>query len=130
MYDINQVTLIGRLTRDPEMKVTQAGKNYVKFGLAVGEGKDKVSFFNVTAWDKTADSVGQYMKKGSQICVQGKLKQDRWQDKEGQAKTAVSINAFTVQFLGGKSDSQAQPPSQTGQVTGSLDMVTGQEVPF
>ena len=102
-YDINTVTLCGRLTKDPEVSRTKNGTSLAKFSLAVGEGKDETSFFDVTAWKTTAESVGKYCFKGSQVVINGKLKQDRW-EKEGQNRSKVIINAFQVQFVGAKSE--------------------------
>jgi len=115
-YDINNITIIGRLVRDPESTYTKSNKHYCRFSIAVNEGKDQVSFFDVTAWEKTADSISQYMKKGSQIAISGKLRQDRWQDQHGQPKSRISINANSVQFLGGNPQTQQNPSQQmTGQ---------------
>jgi single-strand DNA-binding protein len=111
-YDTNSLTIIGRLTKDPEGGVTQSNKQYAKFSIAVNAGENNVNFFNCTAWDKTAQNIIQYVKKGTQIAISGSLKQDRWQDQQGNNKTAVSINAFSVQFL---SKPQGQQQQQTGQ---------------
>jgi len=105
-FDINTVLVVGRLTRDPELKT--AGENQIcKFSIASNNGKEDkdVSYFDVTAWNKTAENINQYLKKGSQVLISGQLKQGRWTDKNGDKKSKVEINARQVQFLGAKSDS-------------------------
>ena len=104
--DVNRVSLIGRLTRDPEMSYTKTNTAVAKFAIANnGMKQDDVSFFNITVWDKLATVCSQYIKKGSQVYISGSLKQDRYTDKEGNNKYSISITAYEVQFLGGKSTS-------------------------
>ncbi len=105
--DINSVTLIGRLTRDAELKYTSGGLAIARFSIAVnrrkknGDGwEDEASFFDITLFGKSAESVNQYLTKGKQIAIKGELHQDRW-DQEGQARSKVGIIAETVQLLGG-----------------------------
>ena len=106
-YDTNCVVIIGRLTRDPEQRMA-GDKNICNFSVACGDGKDKTNFFDITAWDKTAMFVGQYLKKGSQVAISGKLKHDTWTDKtSGQNRSKISITALNVQSVGGKSDRPA-----------------------
>ena len=98
-YDINSVVMVGRLVRDPEIKTIGNDKTICQFSIASGDGKekdgqDKTNFIDVTAWDKTAQFVGNYIRKGSQVVIKGKLKQDRWQDKkDGGNRSKISINA-------------------------------------
>lgn len=99
---INQVILMGRLTRDPESRVTPTGKNIASFSIAVDRfgADDQADFFNITAWEKLADLVTQYLHKGSRVLVQGRLRQDSWDDKEsGQKRSRVEVTAFDVTFL-------------------------------
>ena len=102
--DLNQWNGIGRLTRDPEFKQTQTGTSICKFGIAVGrkyKDQEEVSFFNVTAFGRLGEIVNQYARKGKQVAVSGRLKQDRWQTTEGTNRDAVHIIAENVQLLGG-----------------------------
>ena len=123
-YDINMVTVCGRLTRDPEVSNTKNGTALCKFSVAVGEGKDETSFFDVTAWKTTAESIGKYCNKGSQVIVSGKIKQDRWQDKDGQNRSKVGINAFQVQFVGAKPE-RTNTPQSLPDPFGGADILTG-----
>lgn len=110
-YDTNNVTLIGRLTRDPELKYTAVGTAVCTFGLAVGDmpkdGQDTVSFFDVTCFGKIAESVSNHQKKGGQVCVTGKLRQDRWTNNKGENRSKIHVIAGCVQFL-------ARPKDDTG----------------
>ena len=107
---INQVILMGRLTRDPEMRTTPSGKNVTSFSLAVDrQGQDDTAdFFDVTAWEKTGELVNQYLSKGRRCLVQGRLRQDSWEDKEtGKRRSRVEVVAFDVTFLDGPNDGQS-----------------------
>ena len=103
---INQVILMGRLTRDPEQRTTTTGKTIVSFSIAVDRGgqDDQADFFNVTAWEKLGELVMQYLSKGRRVLVQGRLRQDSWDDKEsGQKRSRVEVTATDVTFLDGPS---------------------------
>lgn len=109
---INQVILLGRLTRDPEARTTSTGKTVVSFSLAVDRqgSDDQADFFDITAWEKLGDLVTQYLSKGRRVLVQGRLRQDSWDDKEtGKKRTRVEVTATDVTFLDGPSgDGQSQ----------------------
>jgi single-strand DNA-binding protein len=111
---INQVILMGRLTRDPEMRTTTTGKSIASFSIAVdrgGEG-DQTDFFDVTAWEKLGELVNQYLSKGRRCLVQGRLRQDSWDDKDtGKKRSKVEVVATDVTFLDGPNDSQGQGSS-------------------
>jgi single-strand DNA-binding protein len=109
MASFNKVILVGNLTRDPELRYTPKGTAIAKVGLAVnrvwtneaGEKKEEVTFVDVDVFGRTAENVGQYMRKGRPILIEGRLKLDQWDDKQtGQKKSKLSVVAETVQFLG------------------------------
>ena len=77
---INQVILMGRLTRDPEQRTTSTGKTIASFSIAVDRAgqDDSADFFDVTAWEKLGELVVQYLAKGRRVLVQGRLRQDTW----------------------------------------------------
>lgn len=120
---INQVILMGRLTRDPEMRTTTTGKTIASFSIAVDRGgqDDQADFFDVTAWEKLGELVNQYLSKGRRCLVQGRLRQDSWDDKEtGKKRSRVEVVATDVTFLDGPSgdsngagNSSASAPSQS-----------------
>lgn len=104
---INQVILMGRLTRDPEQRTTAGGKTIASFSIAVDRGgdSDAADFFEITAWEKLGELVVQYLAKGRRVLVQGRLRQDSWDDKEtGKKRSRVEVTATDVTFLDGPSD--------------------------
>lgn len=107
MRDINVVLLVGRLTRDSELKYTKSGMPIARFSIAVNRSRkqddqwvDETSFFEVDYWGKGAEAVNRYLTKGKQVGVEGELRQDRW-EQDGQQRNKVIINATNVQLLGG-----------------------------
>ncbi len=103
---INQVILLGRLTRDPEQRTTTTGKTIASFSLAVDRvgQDDQADFFDVTAWEKLGELAVQYLSKGRRVLVQGRLRQDSWDDKEtGKKRSRIEITATDITFLDGPS---------------------------
>ncbi len=105
--DINVVTLVGRLTRDSELKYTNGGTAVCKFSLAVNRKKrsdnnytDEVSYFDIVLWGKQGEALQQYLGKGKQVAVSGELRQNRW-EQDGQNRSKVEIIANNLQLLGG-----------------------------
>jgi single-strand DNA-binding protein len=113
MATLNEVRLIGNLTKDPDSRAA-GSHTIVSFSIAVnrkskgadGQATEEVSFFDCDAWNKTGDLVMQYCKKGRQVLVLGRLKQERW-EKDGQKRSKVKIIADNVQFLGAKPEGEA-----------------------
>ncbi|MGE5862391.1 MAG: single-stranded DNA-binding protein [Nitrososphaerales archaeon] len=108
MSDINSTIIVGRLTRDIELKYTTRGTAIGKMGIAVNESvkknevwENEVSFFNITIIGKMAESLRPYLLKGTQIGIQGKLKQNRW-EQNGQTKSSIDIIATSIQLLSSK----------------------------
>lgn len=104
--DINRVTLIGRLTKDVELRQTKSEISVASFSIANnksysnnGEKKEEVSYFNCTAWGKAGEIINQYMKKGDRIGIDGRLKQNSWQDKEGNKRYDIEVVVDNFQFL-------------------------------
>ena len=98
----NHVTLVGRLGRDPETKFTASGKAVANFSIATDEGfgdKKKTTWHNIVCWEKTAEAVQKYVKKGSLVLVDGRIQVREWEDKAGGKKKAFEIVANRVQFL-------------------------------
>jgi single-strand DNA-binding protein len=105
--DINRVVLVGRLTRDAELKYTAGGQAVCKFSVAINRRKkngeqwvDEANFFDVVVWGRQAESVNQYLVKGKQVGIDGELRQDRW-EQDGQNRSKVEVVAGNVQLLGG-----------------------------
>jgi len=124
MTDINQVVLVGRLTRDvgadeKSFAYLPSGQARANVSIAVNRSRkngdqwvDEVNYFDITIWGKQAENLKPYLLKGKQIAVEGYLKQDRW-EKDGQKFSRVTITANNVQLLGGKSDNGQQTGGDT-----------------
>ena len=98
---MNQVQLIGNLTKDVECKAVSTGDLVARFSLAVNRGKDHVDFINCEAWGKLADNINQFCKKGSKIAVTGAIRVDSY-EKDGEKRTYYKVNCLSVEFLSKK----------------------------
>jgi len=122
MASYNKVLLMGNLTRDPELRYTQGGAALVKFGLAVnrkykgksGEMVEETCFVDVEGWGASAETFNQYMRKGRGVFVEGRLKLDSWQDKEGQKRSRLVVVMEGFQFLGGGGGPGGRGPDEGG----------------
>ena len=105
--DINRVTLVGRLTRDPELRTLPSGSNVLQLGLAVngrqrddaGNWTDKPNFFDVKVFGNQAEMLAQHLAKGRRIGVDGRLDWSSWEAQDGSKRSKVEVIANTVQFL-------------------------------
>lgn len=120
MASFNKVILVGNLTRDPELRYTPKGVAIAKIGLAVnrvwtsesGEKKEETTFVDVDIFGRTAENVAQYMRKGSPILIDGRLRFDQWDDKQtGQKRSKLGVVAETVQFLGSPRSGEGPAPA-------------------
>ena len=125
MANVNRVILIGNLTRDPQLKYLPSQTAVVDFGMAMnrkfkganGEDREDVVFVDVSAFGKQAEVINQYCQKGKQLYIEGRLKLDQWEDKQGGGKrTKLSVVVENFQFLGGRDGVGAGggPPRQSG----------------
>ncbi len=119
----NRVILVGRLTRDPELRYLPSGTAVATFGIATSrswtdkntnEKKEEVMFIDVTSFARSAEIVNQYLKKGNKVLVEGKLILDRWTDQNGQNRSKHSVRADTVQFMESKAQAQESASSYSG----------------
>jgi len=110
MASFNKVILLGNLTRDPELRYTPKGMAVARLGMAVnrsyksesGETREEVTFIDIDAWGKQAELISQYLRKGSPLFMEGRLKLDQWDDKQsGQKVTKLRVVMETFQFVGG-----------------------------
>lgn len=145
--DLNHCSFIGRLGRDPETKYLPNGDAVTNFSIAVGESwkdkdsgekKETVEWVRCTAWRKLGEICGEYLKKGGQVFVSGKMKTREWTDKEGVKRYTTEIIVDRMQMLGGKKDGEAaveQPaqetkrPAPTKQAKGAFDDMDS-DIPF
>jgi single-strand DNA-binding protein len=110
MANVNKVLLLGRLTRDPELRYTPNGTAVCDLGIAVnrkwkgpdGSWKEDTCFIDVTVWQKQAEFCAEYLKKGREVFIEGRLTLDQWQSPEGQKRSKLKVIAQSVQFLGAR----------------------------
>ena len=124
MADIANITIVGRLTRNPETTET-SNSSVTKFSLAVNGWKDdEVSYIDCDAWGKVGEVVQQYCEKGKQVAVAGTLRIEKWEDKEGNKRSKPVVNVRDVTLLGSKDDAKATAPKQ------EKVEVTKDDIPF
>jgi single-strand DNA-binding protein len=118
---VNKVILVGNLGKDPEVKYTSTGTPVAKFSLATNEGykdksgqwQDRTEWHNVVAWQRLAEIVGEYVKKGSKVYIEGRLQTSSWDDKEtGQKKYKTEIIANDLVLLSGRSETDSEGGSR------------------
>ena len=127
MNDINKVILVGRCTRDPELKSTPQGKHLCRFSLASnesytinGEKKESVNYVDCIIWGKAAEIISKYLTKGKRVAVDGKLKYSSWDNAEGKRQSKLEIMVDNFQFL-----DKADNPNQQGIGTSSSEEEAG-----
>lgn len=156
MSNLNKVMLIGRLTRDPEMRYLPSGQPMTSFGLATnryqadpngGERREFTDFHNIVAWNigrrNLAEIVAQYLKKGSLVYIEGRLQTRSWEGQDGQKRRTTEVIANDVQFLdgrgGGESGQREPQPAGVGagfasddesQFAGGVRDVDPDDIPF
>jgi single-strand DNA-binding protein len=138
LLQLNDVRLVGRLTRDPEVRYTAKGQAVARLDLAVnrrfkdgtGEWRDDTTFVPVTVWREAAERCRERLKKGSPIYVEGRLRSTSWETKDGQKRSGIEVEAYRLQFLA-KSTGEEGPASQEGaesEADGPSDAVIGAPV--
>ena len=115
---LNCVTLMGRLTADPELRTTTSGKSVVNFSIAVDRsysknGNKETDFINIVCWKGTADFVNKYFGKGSMIAIQGSIQTRNYEDNNGNKRTAFEVLAREVSFCGSKNETSPAPTQAT-----------------
>lgn len=141
--NINNITILGNLTRDPELRYTPSGNAVAGFGIAVnrrtqnkdGEWVDDVDFFNVVTWLRLAENCASSLSKGDRVIVSGRLTQDSWEDKDGQKRTAVKIVADVVapslEFASATLEKNPRPERESVQSTqSSKEEETEEDIDF
>ena len=120
MAGVNKVILIGRLGRDPEVRYTASGRAVAKFSIATseqwtdkegGKKEERTEWHRIVAWGRLGEICGEYLKKGSQVYIEGRLQTSQWDDKEGNKRYTTEIIAQTMQMLGsaGKAGTASTP---------------------
>lgn len=133
MANLNKVLLIGRLTRDPELRYTPQGTAVCTLGIATnrvsrnpdGSTREETTFVDVTVWAKQAENCAEYLKKGREVFVEGHLTLDKWETPDGQKRQKLHVTAERVQFLGGGragGKEEVPPPEEEAPPPGSPDV--------
>jgi single-strand DNA-binding protein len=151
LLQMNDVRLVGRLTRDPEVRYTTKGQAVARLDLAVnrrfkdgtGEWRDDTTFCPVTVWREAAERCRERLKKGSPIYVEGRLRSTNWETKDGQKRSGIEVEAYRLQFLAkmtGEESASEQEPETAGDaptpapvqepVGASASAGSGDDIPF
>lgn len=112
MASFNKIVIVGYLGRDPEIRYTPQGTAVCNFTIATtekrkdraGEGQDVTTWFRVAAWGRQAEVANQYLTKGKQVYVEGRLRQEEYTDREGNRRQSLEVNATDIQFLGSRAE--------------------------
>jgi len=135
---LNKVMVIGHLGRDPEMRYTPSGRPVTTFTVAVsrswntadGERRTETEWFNIVAWGNLAEICKQYLHKGQQVYIEGRLQTRRWEDKEGQKHTSVEVVANEMMMLGDRRDSNNHSQESEQDDESSEPITDEDEFPF
>ena len=133
MPSYNKVILMGNLTRDPQLKQTPNNQSVAEIGIAVnrkykskdGEMKEETTFVDCEAWGRTAETMAKYLSKGRPVFVEGRLKLDQWQDKEGNNRSKLRVVIDTFQFIDSRGEQSSTEPQQAATTSPPSD-----DVPF
>lgn len=135
---LNKVMVIGHLGKDPEMRYTPSGRPVTTFSIAVsrswntadGERRSETEWFNIVSWGNLAEICKQYLHKGQQVYIEGRLQTRRWEDKEGQKHTNVEVVANEMMMLGERKDYNKESQESKQNEKPSDPMADEDEFPF
>jgi single-strand DNA-binding protein len=145
---VNKVILIGNLGKDPEVKYTPSGTAVAKFSIATnerykdkgGEWQDRTEWHNIVAWQRLAEIVGEYVKKGSKLYIEGRLQTSSWDDKEsGQKRYKTEVIANDLVLLSGRGEGDGSSRSRGASASAGMDQrvpepdtaqITDEDIPF
>lgn len=127
MAGVNKAIILGNLGRDPEMRTTQSGQQVASFSIATsrqwtnreGERQEETEWHRVVAWGRLAEICGQYLQKGKQVYIEGRIQTRKWQDKDGNDRWTTEIVAQEMQMLGRAGDAPSAVPSEGGAMAAS-----------
>ncbi|MBC7265421.1 MAG: single-stranded DNA-binding protein [Anaerosomatales bacterium] len=133
---INRVVISGNLTRDPELRATSGGMSVLKLGVAVndrrknpstGEWEDVPNYIDVTLFGARADALSRYLKKGTKVAIEGRLRWSQWETPDGDKRSKLEVVAEEIEFLSSRDDSAAASPAKAPMPVEDID---GEEIPF
>jgi len=136
MASINKVILVGNLGKDPECRFMPNGEAVANFSIATtdswkdkaGAKQERTEWHNIVAYKKLAEIIGEYLKSGSSVYIEGRLQTRKWQTKEGQDRYTTEIIADTMQMLGGKPTGESAPQTKTSKADPMEDLES--DIPF
>lgn len=138
MRGVNKVILIGNLGKDPELRYSPSGQSVTKFPLATGskwkdkdgQWQDRTDWHNIVAFGRTAEVCNEYLKKGSQVYVEGRIQTRSYDDRDGNKKWITEIIAQSMQMLGRKGEPEAEVAEETGQPMAEETKTEDDDLPF
>lgn len=140
MASFNKIIIIGYLGRDPEIRYTPQGLAVCNFSIATtekrkdraGESQDVTTWFKITAWGKLAETVNQYLSKGKQVYVEGRLRQDEYTDRDGNKRASLDVTASEIHFLSPRGDGGGGNINQGNDFTGreANEQDSDRDIPF
>ena len=133
----NKVILVGNLGRDPELRYTPQGTPVCSFTMATnerrkdksGEMQDQTTWFRVTLWGRQAETASQYLTKGRQVYIEGRLRVEEYTDRDGKPRHSLEVNATDMQFIGVRGDEPAVPRAQAAEPADRPEM-SDDDIPF
>lgn len=146
MASFNKITIVGYLGRDPELKYTPQGTAVCNFSVATsekrkdrsGELQDQTTWFRISVWGRQAEVANQYLAKGRQVYIEGRLRTEEFTDREGRPRTSLEVFATDIQFIGARGDEPASVSASAGGGTSSrgdqdqeiTSSVSDDDIPF
>lgn len=120
MASFNKITIVGYLGRDPEIRYTSDGTPVCSFSVATterkkdksGEFQDVTTWFKVSVWRRQAELANQYLSKGKQVYIEGRLSANEYQDRDGNTRTSLDVQATDIQFLGARGEGDYSPKEE------------------
>jgi single-strand DNA-binding protein len=136
--NLNKVFLMGNLTRDVELKKTPNNMSVANIGLAVNrqyrvneETREETTFVDCEAWGRTAEVMGQYLRKGRPVFIEGRLKLDQWQDRDGNNRSKLKVVIENFQFIDSRGGGNGEAPAQaSAPASAPAQSVPEDEIPF
>ncbi len=132
----NKIIIVGNLGRDPELRYTPQGTPVCNFTMATnerrkdrsGEMQDQTTWFRITLWGRQAEMASQYLTKGRSVYIEGRLRIDEWNDRDGRQRYTLEVHATDIHFIGGRGDEHVQTPSKDSDSSSTAEESTGSEV--
>ena len=140
MAGVNKVILVGHLGRDPELRYTQNGQAVANFSLATtesyakrdGEREDRTEWHRIVAWGRLAEICAEYLSKGRQVYIEGRIQTREWEDREGEKRRTTEIVAREMQMLGrrGETSETTEEPQSADAKTANIGTPSDDDIPF